>query len=244
MNSVCSIWEISNNLWGRNCPLCRSVVTHSGIYSKYNATKSHKLSKLCKLCSNSDIANELEKSHRIWFENGCWHRKCPQCNDIIRHIGKNSKAVASYSHQKLRTCNSCGNKKVYSEQSKQKMREAIVRRVKMYGIHTRNFNPRACDFIDSLNYVFGFRFQHALNGGEVTIAGYFVDGYDKEKNIVFEYDEPIHHTPSHSNQDIQRQNRIVNSIKPTMFVRYDEKTNRLYDSITNINIPTNFTLTL
>ena len=31
--------------------------------------------------------------------------------------------------------------------------------------------------------------QHALNGGEVRIGNYWVDGYDKENKIIFEYDE-------------------------------------------------------
>ena len=30
-------------------------------------------------------------------------------------------------------------------------------------------------------------------GGGIEICGYKVDGYDKEKNIVFEYDEKHHY---------------------------------------------------
>ena len=35
-------------------------------------------------------------------------------------------------------------------------------------------------------------FNIALNGGEKRIICYYVDGYDKDKNIVIEYDE-LHH---------------------------------------------------
>lgn len=37
-------------------------------------------------------------------------------------------------------------------------------------------------------------FQHVENGGEFFVEelGYWVDGYDEEKNIVLEYDEDFH----------------------------------------------------
>lgn len=36
--------------------------------------------------------------------------------------------------------------------------------------------------------------QHAMNGGEYHIKdlGYWLDGYDKENNIVYEFDESYH----------------------------------------------------
>jgi hypothetical protein len=37
-----------------------------------------------------------------------------------------------------------------------------------------------------------------LNGGEKFVAGYFLDGYDENLNIAFEYDEPKHY------QDIEK----------------------------------------
>jgi hypothetical protein len=57
---------------------------------------------------------------------------------------------------------------------------------------TPNFNPKACEIIDAYGKEHGYNFQHALNGGEYHIKelGYFVDGYDKEKNTVIEYLEP------------------------------------------------------
>jgi very-short-patch-repair endonuclease len=34
--------------------------------------------------------------------------------------------------------------------------------------------------------------QHAENGGEYKVLGYYVDGYSPTKNIVLEYDEGHH----------------------------------------------------
>jgi hypothetical protein len=105
--------------------------------------------------------------------------------------------------------------RVFSEQAKRRMREAVVRRVKKYGIHSRNFNPNACIFIDEYGKKNGYNFQHALNGGEVSICGYLVDGYDRDKNVVIEIDEKQHFDLNGNlkPKDIKRQNDIEKYIK-------------------------------
>jgi hypothetical protein len=75
-----------------------------------------------------------------------------------------------------------------------------------------------------------------MNGGEEWIAGFPVDGYDKDKNIIFEYDEKHHSFYKRQQKDIYKQKCIIEKINPRMFIRYDEKNNRLYDALTNRNI--------
>ena len=57
-----------------------------------------------------------------------------------------------------------------------------------------SYNSLACKVIDAYGEVFGYNFQHALNGGEYFIEqlGYWVDGYDVDKNTVIEYYERGH----------------------------------------------------
>lgn len=55
-----------------------------------------------------------------------------------------------------------------------------------------NYNPEACRIIDEYGKKHGYNFQHAENGGEVRVAGYYLDGYDKENNVVIEYYEKFH----------------------------------------------------
>ena len=59
---------------------------------------------------------------------------------------------------------------------------------------------------------YGFNFQHAENGGEVCIDGYFPDGIDMEKKIIIEIDEPRHYDKNGNlkQKDIQRQNYLEN----------------------------------
>lgn len=130
--------------------------------------------------------------------------------------------------------------KLPSDETRRKMSVSAIKRIQKYQLYNKpNFNPAACDFIDHINYSLGFRFQHALNGGEMWINGFYPDGYDKERNIIFEYDEPWHHSEKQKTYDAWKQQCIISKTSPKMFIRYDHKTNRLYDAMTNIDIPTN-----
>ena len=94
-----------------------------------------------------------------------------------------------------------------------------------------HYNKKACDYINRLNDEMGWNLQHAENGGEVIIDGYYLDGYDKELNIAFEYDEQRHYKDVENNilidKDIERQNYIIEKTNCT-FYRYNERMNLLY----------------
>lgn len=90
-----------------------------------------------------------------------------------------------------------------------------------------NYNESACHFIDNLNKEKGWHLQHALNGGEVQVGPYFLDGYDKELNIAFEYDERKHENCKRKEHDIERMNYIIEKLN-CVFYRYSELFNKLY----------------
>lgn len=120
-------------------------------------------------------------------------------------------------------------KKIISEKTKEKLRKRRWKQIEKLGVKNANFNPRACEFIDKLNKEKGWKLQHALNGGEVKISWYSVDGYDRERNIVFEYDEKSHNSYRYKQNDLLRQKRIIEKVNPLLFIRYDEKNNKLYE---------------
>lgn len=121
---------------------------------------------------------------------------------------------------------------IMSETEKEKRRLGIINYLKKI---KKDFKPQysinGCKYIDKLNEEKHWNLQHAKNGGEVEINGYFVDGYDKELNIVFEYDEKHHYKDVFNNilnnKDIQRQNNIINELH-CEFWRYNEYMNLLY----------------
>jgi hypothetical protein len=92
-----------------------------------------------------------------------------------------------------------------------------------------NYNVRACQYIDQLNESKGWKLQHALNGGEVRVGPYSLDGYDREKNIAFEFDEdsPRHNSKKGRERDLARQQYIIGQIG-CEFWRYSEREDRLY----------------
>jgi hypothetical protein len=70
------------------------------------------------------------------------------------------------------------------------------------------YNPAACKAIEEYGKANGYNFQHAENGGEHHIKelGYWVDGYDKNKNAVIEVYEPAH--TRRIEKDLRRQKEI------------------------------------
>jgi len=97
--------------------------------------------------------------------------------------------------------------------------------------HTGNwFNNAACEFMDKWSSEHGCNLRHATNEGEFYYRGYFADGYDSEKNIWFEYDEPHHYyrTGQLKAKDVDRMNEIIQNLH-CKFFRYNEKTNLLYE---------------
>lgn len=56
------------------------------------------------------------------------------------------------------------------------------------------YNKSSIPILEAIAKEHGWNIQHAENGGEFyTGIGYFVDAYDKEKNIVLEFDEAAHY---------------------------------------------------
>jgi hypothetical protein len=100
-----------------------------------------------------------------------------------------------------------GNK--HSVETKTKMRLAAVEQIlkKRRPGFTPNYNKKACKYFNHLMIHDGINIQHAENGGEFFIKelGYWVDGYDKHNNVVYEFDEKSHQLGNKPAKDAERQ---------------------------------------
>lgn len=104
--------------------------------------------------------------------------------------------------------------KIVSKETRLKQRISAIKRMEKQLGHqvSPNFNTNACFLIDEYGKQHGYNFKHAMNGGEHYFKklGYWVDGYDPEKNVVIEIDES-HHFNAQGNlseKDVRRQKEI------------------------------------
>ena len=185
--------------WIKICPKCGKKQEYSCKKSYYLAVK---INANCRCCAVSTSHQEFPRD----FFNKTVYRQS-----------------MSESLKKARKTDS------YGDAFKEKCRKNRAKQLQA-GIGGKvNFNSVACQFIDKLNKIYNWNLVHAMNGGESCIEGFFVDGFDTCKNIVFEYDEPKHHTLCQQKRDSQKTRVIIESCHPEIFWRYDEKNESMWD---------------
>jgi hypothetical protein len=204
-------------LYQKQCPKCNVSINYK---NKYNLQRSVENNLLCVKCCKIG-----KSAHNRKYDRYDLTRKCPNCGIEVHYSSRSSKNRA------LR-CNAvckygCSNRKYPHRYEKvsQSMRE-----FKLSISGKQNFNTKGCLYLDDLNKTNGWSLRHALNGGEVRVIGYSLDGYDQSRNIVVEYDER-HHYDSYGNlkqDDARRQERIINHLN-CKFFRYNERRDELYE---------------
>ena len=223
----------------------RSKISHYNNCGKCTKDTTEYHCQFCgKLCvgKNSLVQHEIrckENPNKIDFVSGFKiyneSGKGPWNKGLTKETDKRVKAGAktlkeSYTTGKIEIHNK--GKKCSNEQKEKTRISTLNYLEKTKGPIRQRYSIRGCRYIDKLNEKFGWNLQHAENGGEVSVAGYFLDGYDKELNIAFEYDEPAHYIDVENNilreKDIERQNYIIEKLN-CKFYRYNEKIDKFYE---------------
>jgi len=112
------------------------------------------------------------------------------------------------SHLEGHGCRKCANKKI---------RLKTIERIEKNKLNGNqlypNYNQKACEIFDKMMKNENVYIQHAQNHGEYYIKelGYWVDGYDKENNIVYEFDEKYHEYQKE--KDLIREQEIINLLE-------------------------------
>lgn len=231
----------------RNCPKCFKELIYSSYNSWYNSTINNCLCRSCSKCGmpngrlgkkhtpetklkmSVSAKNQLPISDKTREKLSIARKNRITTLETRKKLSEIFKGRKVSDEHKIKLSESNVGKR-RSEETKHKIRLATITDLTNKGIIgiSKNYNPIACRFIDKLNKEKGWNLQYAENGGEVELYGYFVDGYDKEKNIIFEYDEPHHKHLNKVKKDIIRQNNLLREINPILFIRYDEIENKLY----------------
>jgi predicted RNA-binding Zn-ribbon protein involved in translation (DUF1610 family) len=233
--------------WTRSCPECGDSIIFASQGCWYN---SKKINSKCKKCRVN--------ARRLQIPINGWSRECPSCKNTVIYTQKSHLKYANKHNSICRDCfemskmpiggwvkicPECKETQIYG--TKKSLDAAIKNNsscndcaAKICGAYlTTRYNPSACVFMDTYGSLNGYIFQHAKNIREYQVGRYFLDGYDKDKNVVFEYDEQHHFRGGKlMPKDIVRQSKIIELIRPTAFFRYNEPNKILTEVISGKEI--------
>lgn len=176
-------------MYVRNCSIC-------GIEIKYKTKKY--LNRAIK--SNTKCARCAQKNIQSGSKNGMFGKKHTESTKqkikekrkFQKFSNETRKKMSIAQRRRLKEYNHWSGRN-HKDMSKDKMRKISANRIRNNKWHP-SYNVKACEIIEKYGKKNGYCFQHALNGGEMFIesVGYWVDGYDKEKNVVIEFYENAH----------------------------------------------------
>jgi len=176
-------------MYKRNCKRCGKEVIHK---DEKNLKRAIKLNKICSSCSNSIKA--------IGEKNSMYGKKhTEETKQKIKEKRKlqtfSKETIEKLSIASKRRCEEFNHwiGRKHKEDTIKKMRTTYSKKMVDNKWHP-SFNITACEIIEKYGKKYGYDFQHAMNGGEFFIEelGYWVDGYDRNKNTVIEYYEKSH----------------------------------------------------
>ena len=156
-------------------------------------------------------ALEVGRSKREWWVN----MSLEKYEEFCENVSKRMKKFCKENPEVGRRHSEYMTGKKASKETKRKQRIAAIKNIEnRSGQCCPNYNPTGCKLIEEYGKENGYIFQHAENGGEFYIEelGYWVDGYDKEKNVIIEIDESFHYNfdDKLKIKDVERQEEIEN----------------------------------
>lgn len=206
----------------RICRICKCKISYSNIQNKRKAERNNSICLSCHGTNSIRLINKIPKSKSTKQKISLAALESYK-NNPNRQKGKNN---SMYGKHRFGVDNPNYGKR-WSFNKREKMRIYWAEQYKLRGYQISNYNKVACKYFDTLSSKMNWKLQHAENGGEYTVLGYFLDSYDKKRNIVVEYDEPHHFSNSElKKKDVDRMNKIIHHLK-CKFYRYRESTQEL-----------------
>lgn len=184
----------------------------------------------CKYCGKIFNSKKSLENHLSIKNGDCEAKKNLKLDSLGRVVGEYDHSIQAEKARITKTKKGILHKgHEHSIETRVKIAESmILYRKSINTFYKANVSKKACDYIDKLNKEKGWNLIHGLNGKEKQVGPYFLDGYDENLNIAFEYDEKAHHKNIDTeNRDKIRQQYIINQLH-CEFWRYDEKTDVLY----------------
>jgi hypothetical protein len=216
----------TKRVWARNCPKCDDEIYYSGKRPKCAMKRAENKKSLCNKCAQIGLKHPNRDLSSFKRGKAHWNFGNNMPKESIEKMRKSltGKTLPDYVVEKMIKSRS-GKKR--SDAIRERQRKAAIEAMRKRGFF-RGYNARGCSYFDTLNEQRGWKLQHAKNGGEVEIIGYYPDAYDAEKNIIVEYDESHHYNRKGilRPKDVLRMNELIQKTNCS-FYRYNEKTGEL-----------------
>jgi hypothetical protein len=209
------IWKTDDGIWHSKCSKCQSIVNVS---YKANAVTNVRKNRKCASCS-SKIKVNLPNFN---FKPGHIHSN--ECKEKISNSVKRVMYRPDIRKKHIDAIETLENKEKLSITRKLVWQNPESRKRYYESLIKTKFLGRRCDIgqpelIEKWNRLgFNFQLNYPLYFNQIL---FYIDGYDKEKNVIFEYDGKYHHSKSQKEKDLIRQNKIIEILKPKKFWRYD-----------------------
>ena len=221
----------------KNCPSCGKEQKYTGNHAKHNLTANIKKNTKCRNCLR--VTNRItycplckqqivHKSYLCFWRASKENRMCLNCHKIIT-----SKTHFKHGHKSY-------NPTTPEEIKKRKhiiklaMHKPEIRKKHLDALHASRWIKVKTDIgqlelLEKWNRL-GFKFEPNYQI-HTDCDLFYIDGYDKEKNVVLEYDSKYHNKPHQKQKDSIRQQKIIDILQPSKFWRFDS-VNKCWSKIT------------
>lgn len=224
------MWINTEGKWCKKCPSCnREIVGKDGsVTTKFNVSHSIIVGQVCHSC--------IKIGKPTWAS---LHRE--EFGKMV--TGKNHPMYGRHHTDEMKKKQAERNVgKKLSNETKRKLSESSIKAwknpsVRQRMIHTSKWNNISVDkgqmpLIYKWNAL-GFKFipNYQVKNNELLC---YLDGYDKDRNVVLEYDSKYHFKEPQKTKDLVRQKRIIDILNPRKFWRYNSVT-KTYTEIMQCN---------
>jgi len=189
----------------RQCPKCGRKLVYTYYRTWYEANKNNSKCYHCRSLGNKGNTIGANTGRRF---DARWRKSLSNAS-IIR---KEKYPVTDELRKKL------------SDTTKAAMHRPDIRERHIKALAENNYLGRSVDkgqldFLKKWNTL-GFHFEPNYRVHTDTDL-FYVDGYDKDYNVVLEYDSKYHLKPYQKQKDLIRQKKIIDILHPKKFWRYD-----------------------
>ncbi len=215
---------MENKKYKKNCPSCGKDMFYSSISSL-----SHCKDTKCCYCANVIRGKSSNRK-------GCHHTDESKKLISLSKTGTKQSEDTKKKRSEIR-------KKLYSnpvelEKMSKSVKESLhkpeIRKKHLDALHQSQWlkvrtDKGQLELINKWNKI-GFNFEPNYQI-KTDLELFYIDGYDKEKNVVLEYDSKYHKRFNQKEKDLIRQNKIINILKPKKFWRYNSETKQFKNVI-------------